>query len=357
MNTGKIHIIFLFAGLLFATTASAQKVEQMVHSKPFVLSGSLDATAIFYNANGIPDRYLPFNYIITGSPVVSIYGWQVPFSFIIGKQQNSFSQPFNQFGLSPSYKWITVHAGYRNLYFSPFTLGGDTFLGGAVELTPGKFRFAIMYGQFNRATALDTVQSLYFSNFSYKRTGMAVKIGYGTESNFIDLIAFKAKDDPGSVKISKPAIDSLGITPAENTVAGHNMKLNIWKQKISFESEGYSEVVCFYPDTLNRKGYVSLSVEITGLKLFDKSIFIDAFLFRNEPLQFTYRQNFLTIEFATLNFSNIRQIKYYYKLSGIDQNWVDGDVSGEAIFFSARFIPILLICIISKGISVEMAAR
>ena len=210
----------------------------MIHAKPFVLSGNLDATAIFYNANGIPNRYLPFNYVITGSPVISLYGWQIPFSFIIGKQQSNFAQPFNQFGLSPSYKWITVHAGYRNLNFSPFTLAGHTFLGGGVELTPGKFRFAFMYGQFNKATAFDTAQNLYFSNFSYKRTGMAVKIGYGTENNFIDLIALKAKDDPNSVKGSKAMIDSFGVTPAENTVAGYNLRISLWDRRLSFESDG-----------------------------------------------------------------------------------------------------------------------
>ncbi|MBS1598598.1 MAG: hypothetical protein JST75_10275 [Bacteroidetes bacterium] len=241
MNTptwNKLFFILMISSFAIAQRLHAQQVEQMIHAKPFVLSGSVDATAIFYNANGIPNRYLPFNYVITGSPVISIYGWRIPFSFIIGKQQNSFSQPFNQFGMSPTYKWITVHAGYRSLNFSPFTLAGHTFLGGGVELNPGKFRFAVMYGQFNKATSLDTAQSLYFSNFSYRRTGGAIKIGYGTQNNFIDLIALKAKDDPSSIKMSKGFIDSSGITPAENTVVGYNMRLSIWKQHLSFESDG-----------------------------------------------------------------------------------------------------------------------
>src|SRR5882762_8583109 len=107
----------------------AQQVEQMLHARPVALSGNISLTSIFYKADGIPNRYLPFNYVIAGSPVLSLYGMQIPVSFVIGRQQSSFSQPFNQFGLSPSYKWVTIHAGYRSLVFSPYTLAGHTFLG------------------------------------------------------------------------------------------------------------------------------------------------------------------------------------------------------------------------------------
>ncbi len=243
----RYHLL-IFLLFVSAIKANGQNVEQMIHSKPVTFSGNVDATAIFYHANGIPNRYLPFNYVITGSPAISVYGWQIPFSFIVGKQQSAFTQPFNQVGLSPTYKWVTIHAGYRNLSFSPFTLAGHTFLGAGIELTPGKFRFAAMYGQFNKATALDTAQSIYFSSFSYKRTGMAVKIGYGTQNTFIDLIALKAKDDPNSIKTSKAVADSLGITPAENTVFGYNMRVGILKQHLSFESNG---AISLYTNDIN----------------------------------------------------------------------------------------------------------
>ena len=259
---GSIIGLLLFIGM----GLRAQNIEQMLHAKPAVLSGNMDATAIFYNAHGIPNRYLPFNYVISGSPVISLYGWQIPFSFLIGKQQSNLTQPFNQFGLSPSYKWITLHAGYRSLNFSPFTLAGYTFLGGALELNPGKFRFAAMYGQFNKATSLDTAQSLYFSNFTYKRTGMAIKVGYGTENSFIDLIALKAKDDPESLKLSKGSADSLGITPAENTVLGYNMRLSVWKNHLSFESNG---AFSLYTNDINAPRIVDSSFDSDVKRLTD----------------------------------------------------------------------------------------
>lgn len=244
----KSTILILILIVTAGSTAFGQQIENLIKSRPFQVSGNIHATSIFYNATGIPNRYLPFNYIISGTPIISLYGFQIPVSFIIGKQQSSFTQPFNQFGLSPSYKWLTIHAGYRNLMFSTYTLAGHTFLGGGIEINPGKFRFAAMYGVLNKATLIDTAQQLFFSNFSYKRTGMAVKLGYGNENNYFELIGLKAKDDPGSLKINKSMIDSSGVTPAENLVAGYNMHVSILKQRLILETNG---AISLYTNDVN----------------------------------------------------------------------------------------------------------
>jgi hypothetical protein len=92
--------LLLLSLTVLAGAAPAQQVEKMLSSRPVVLSGKINVTGIFYDAHGIPNRYLPFNYVISGSPVLSLYGMQIPVSFVIGKQQSSFMQPFNQFGMS-----------------------------------------------------------------------------------------------------------------------------------------------------------------------------------------------------------------------------------------------------------------
>jgi hypothetical protein len=254
------HQILLYSLLALALHSRAQQVGSLLKAQPVTFSGNVSATAIFYDAKGIPNRYLPFNYVIAGNPTLAIYGMQIPFAFVVGKQQSSFTQSFNQFGMSPTYKWITVHAGYRSLAFSPYTLAGHTVLGGGIELNPGKFRFAFLYGQFNKATAQDTAQSLYFSTFTYKRTGMSVRIGYGTEDNHFDLIGLKAKDDASSIKISKGLADSSGITPAENTVAGYALVLSFWKKRITFESNG---ALSLYTSDLNAPKIVDSSYDKT----------------------------------------------------------------------------------------------
>ena len=223
----------------FATSTCAQDIERLADQKALSIHGGIDARAIFYKASGIAPRYLPFNYFLTGTPVVTLYGIQVPLYFSFSRQQNSFTQPFNQFGLSPEYKWVTVHAGYRNLQYSPFTLAGHTFLGAGIDMRPGKWRIGGMYGRFNKATVLDTLQGVYIENFSFRRTGYAAKVGYGTDQSYFDIITLRAKDHPQSVQGSEQtSLDSMHITPAENWVNGFQGRIALLKGKLIVEIDG-----------------------------------------------------------------------------------------------------------------------
>src|SRR5690606_30555610 len=101
----------------------------------------------YYGTSGIASRRQPFSWYITGAPVVSIYGISFPFSMTVSEQERRYAQPFNRYGVSPRYKWLTLHAGYRNVRFSDFTLAGVNMLGGGVEINPGIFRFGAMAGR------------------------------------------------------------------------------------------------------------------------------------------------------------------------------------------------------------------
>ena len=142
----RIKNILLITMLLFNTSfwASAQDIDNLVHAKPFVISGTAGLGLGTYSSSGISARAKSFSYLFSGSPVVSIYGIAFPLSIVVSDQQKSFTQPFNQYGVSPHYKWITVHGGWRSLTFSPYTLAGYNFLGMGVELNPGKLRAAFM---------------------------------------------------------------------------------------------------------------------------------------------------------------------------------------------------------------------
>ena len=240
MNTMKCCRTWLICGvavLCFYGTLAAQDIEQMARSKPVRVNGSIDARMQFYSSTGAGYGYLPFNYVVSGNPVLTLYGYQVPFSFIIGKQQSGVGQPFNQFGLSPTYKWATLHLGYRNLTYSPFTLAGYSFFGAGVELNPGKFRFSAMYGRFNKASLLDTAAGLSVNNFSYNRKGWAVKLGYGSERNYLELIALRAADDSSSIKnMTTSLADSFGIAPAQNLVTGINTRFTFFKN-VTWETQ------------------------------------------------------------------------------------------------------------------------
>jgi len=77
---------------------------------------------------------------LQGSPVITVYGIVLPFSFRLSEQQRDFRQPFNQFGVSPYYKWAKLHLGYRSHNWSTYALAGHSITGVGLELTPGKFQ-------------------------------------------------------------------------------------------------------------------------------------------------------------------------------------------------------------------------
>ena len=180
------------------------------------------------DVSGIEARQKPFSFILTANATISLYSFDLPFSFSISDKQTSYSQPFNQFGMSPHWKWITVHGGYRNLTFSSFTMAGHTFLGGGVELSPGLFRFGFLYGRFDRKT---TENQLYQNDSlpGFARRGFAVKVGVGTENNFFDLILLRVRDDSTSLHQA----DTSSIrTPEQNVVMGINGHFTFYKKLI-----------------------------------------------------------------------------------------------------------------------------
>jgi len=220
----KKNYIFCWLALICKLSVSGQDLGSIGSQKPFTVNGSAQIRGIFYNASGISDRRSPFTYVFSGNLTANLYGISMPMNFSISEADRSFRQPFNQFGISPHYKWITAHLGYRNINFSPYTLAGYTMLGAGVELTPGKLRLGFMYGRLNRATTLDTTtQSL--TPISFSRKAYAFKIGYGTEKNFVDISMLKGKDDPNSLTTPKGTLDSLTVSPAANTVIGISTRL------------------------------------------------------------------------------------------------------------------------------------
>jgi len=186
------------------------------NAKPFQISGSLGANVSYNTISGITARRQPYGYGIFGSINIRLYGWSLPFSIAISQQGTSFSQPFSRYGISPEYKWIKLHLGYRNMRFSEFTLGGVTFLGAGVELTPNNFRFSAMYGRLRKAVEEPKNQ---FEIPQFERKGFGFKIGVG-DKTFIDLSLFSAKDilsslefpDSLELKNLPEASNSLGLT-------------------------------------------------------------------------------------------------------------------------------------------------
>ena len=89
----------LFTLILLIATISqvaAQDIEKINLKKPIQLSGTINLQLESYSANGIENRKQPFSWMISGTPVLTILGVQMPFSFLFSNFENRYYHPFNQ---------------------------------------------------------------------------------------------------------------------------------------------------------------------------------------------------------------------------------------------------------------------
>jgi len=223
-------IILFYACITFPINLNAQEITQEKKKESWFkrnvsLNGGFGANLLYYNAWGIPPRVRPGTWMFNGNISLKIGQFNLPIGFLFTEQERRFLQPFNQYGISPTYKWATIHLGYRSMAFSPYTLSGILFYGAGMEINPGKLRFSAMYGRLNRAVAEDTLKPNQGIP-AFKRMGMGFKIGYGTPRNNLNLIYFQATDDI----LSLPYVPILSqLKPQDNKVFGMNFKFSIGK--------------------------------------------------------------------------------------------------------------------------------
>lgn len=234
--TRGIFILLMMVVLL--NSIHAQNLENIGKGDVIGVSGGINANNVFYNASGMEGRRDPFNYFLSGNLNFSIYDWSIPLSFSYSDQNSTFQQPFNQYGLSPTYKWLTLHAGYRSMTFSDYTVNGHLFLGGGFDITPHeKIKVSGFYGRLQKAVAEDTLRPNNIP--AYKRMGGGMKVTVGNQQSYVDLIVFKAKDD--ILSLSTPPIAS-DIDPEENLVLGFNGGATLF-ERLTFKAEVSSSAI------------------------------------------------------------------------------------------------------------------
>jgi hypothetical protein len=215
-------ILLCFCGLL-----NAQDLANLSKEKPVKLTGGLNIGTVFYGANNISEKQYPFLWSVGGSATLDIYGVSLPFSVAYTKSNATFSSPFVRFGVSPQYKWVKAHLGYRSLHFNQFVFSGQPMYGAGVELTPGKLRLGVMYGRLNKADFIDSTREQFRQQGStFDRMGYAVKLGVGGTKNFVDVSFLRAKDDPNSVAYYSKQSQGL---PAENVALGLSGRFQLGK--------------------------------------------------------------------------------------------------------------------------------
>lgn len=203
----------------------AQNVEDLGNQKPFDIHGSIGGGMNFFTSNEEFATRDPFSWNFHGHLTPSFYGFQIPLSFSLTQFSKSYSTPFSQFGLSPTYKWAKLHVGYRSISFSPFVYDGQSFLGGGVELNPRSFYFAAFYGRLNKAISEDTTLDRHIEP-QYARIGYGLKVGLKNEKRELTLQYFHARDDISSIERYNDSTSTL--TPESNNVFGSSWRFKLF---------------------------------------------------------------------------------------------------------------------------------
>ena len=137
MKIGHLWIgLYFFLLICLPSLAFSQDLGNLSKQKPVVLSGSLSLRLNSFSTSDTRSTRDPFFWTVSGSPTLTIYGIAFPFTLAVSNKQKDFRQPFNMYGVSPYYKKIRLHAGYRSVYFSDYTLSDHLFLGGGIEAGP-----------------------------------------------------------------------------------------------------------------------------------------------------------------------------------------------------------------------------
>jgi hypothetical protein len=267
-----IRFFVCLACILAAVVTQSQNLENLGDQTPVRLTSGFALQTTFYSVSEIPYRRQPFNWSFSGTPVLHLYGVSLPFTFYLSNQQLGFQQPFNQFGISPTYKWATAHLGYSSVRFSDYTLAGRRFLGAGAELNPGKWRMGFVYGRFQKAVEQDSVVQAtpesYLSgipNGSFARKGYAAKVGYGTEQNYFDILFLKAQDDTNSIQ---KQLSMEVLQPESNKAIGIKHRFS-GKSGIFWESDA---AISFYTRDVDAEPIDTNDVPNFLYKIFDPKL-------------------------------------------------------------------------------------
>lgn len=213
---GASLLIALLVMLTGFSTLRSQDLGEIGNAPPVTLKGGVNLRTSLQGSNRDDDDRSPLTGMLSGNLSLSIYGLSLPFSFALSTDDYSFSQPFNQFGLSPQYKWVTAHLGHRNITHSPWTLSGHQIFGAGLEVTPGPIRASFIAGRLRSLVAADSTDSIGSNRTEFSRSGYAGLIGYKGDLFEIELSGLLASDDTTGNDAAILLAD--GARPAENIV-------------------------------------------------------------------------------------------------------------------------------------------
>lgn len=105
--------------------------------------------------------------------------------------------------------------------------------------------------------------------------------------------------------------------PGNEYNAGSFLKL----RQGEFVFGGINGLLVFHPDSVHESGFQP-QVALTSFAVLNEQLYEGIDLNVMEQITLTYKQNFFSFEFASLDFSDPLKNRFMYKMEGIDEDWI-----------------------------------
>lgn len=214
MKTIKAALISSLLTLMLPSVVCAQNISEIAKSDPLIITGAV-GTQNTYHYSSVGDGYAsPLSNTVYANLNISLYGVSMPFAFYYSNNNTSFSYPQFSFNLNPQYKNWTGHIGQSSMDFSQYVMN-TSFNGVGLEYNTNRFRVGAFYGKLHSAVNDDPTDPAARKP-QYRRMAWGFKVGYGSQTNYLDLYLLRAYDCLNTVNESWRDI----ISPEENIVVG-----------------------------------------------------------------------------------------------------------------------------------------
>lgn len=218
-------LLFFIAALIPVDVISQQSADNDKKPKPIRFDGGINLSSSIFNGSGNRVQRNPFGWGISANATVTLYGWSLPFSLAYSKNNRTFSHPFVRYGVSPKYKSLKLHLGYRNLNFSNYAYTGIPIYGAGFEYKPKRFYVGFMMGRINQKINFDTLDENYKRVAPrFARFGYGIKVGIQNAKSSFYLTYFNAADRVDSLQSFNP---KFRVRPATNSVFAASARIGI----------------------------------------------------------------------------------------------------------------------------------
>jgi len=188
-----------------------------VRAQIVTLSGSAGVYGEVYAMQGREGRRDPSLGRFYIRPTLRALGMDFPFEVYVSSEETRFRQPFNRFGIDPSWRWVTLHLGDFYPRLGTY-VGGIRMRGVGIDLRPGIFRLSALRGRTQRAVP----------GVAFERNLWAVMVGLGREQgSYLDVGLMMATDDTSSLADSAAA----GVNPQQNLLMITRAQVNLFRRR------------------------------------------------------------------------------------------------------------------------------